>query len=183
MAGKSPHLPSTRAFHCWNLGWQRPQPRQPIPTLPRDGKASHCRVCSVSASVHTLNACRGSAPVRTAFLKKAILVSPGRTHPLVQPHLEEHSLAILLNHCHTDFFYPTDLLWNVAECARCDICTVCPTNWKTRCDLFPRRLSAVSKQEQTSVISDWLHFKTVSQMYLGCVFHVPLISFKLTFFI
>lgn len=99
----------------------------------------------------------------------------------MQPHLEENSLGTLLNHWHTDFLYSTDLFWNVAECVRCDICTVCPTNWKTRCDLFPPRLSAVSKQEQTSVVSDWLHFKIMSQMYLGCVFYVPLISFKLTF--
>lgn len=86
-----------------------------------------------------------------------------------------------LDHWHTDSFYSTDLFWNVAEFVWCDICTVCPTNWKTRCDLFPQRLFVVSKQEQTSVISDWLHFKIMSQMYLVCVFYVPFISFKLTF--
>lgn len=97
------------------------------------------------------------------------------------PHRGENSLGTLLNHWHTNFFYSTDLFWKVAEFFRCYICTVCPTNWKTRCDLFPRRLPAVSKQEQTSVVPDWPHFKTMSQMYLGCVFHVPLIPFKLTF--
>lgn len=177
----------TTTFHCCSLRWQKATVWAAHFHIHGFGHSEHeknlklCFLLCCSHSAHHEWLESFSLQWGQVSLEKASQWCQGGLTPLVQPHLEENSLGILLSHWHTDFFYSTDLFWNVAEFVWCDICTVCPANWKTRCDLFPRRLSAVSKQEQTSVVSDWLHFKIMSQMYLGCVFYVPLISFKLTF--